>query len=285
MSENKDHGDIYILARDHDGSTRLTAQHFLMTTRIGGLLMPQLEPTAQKPGVKIADIATGNGIWGAYAAVAYPEAQVIGLDISDQQFPPAWTWPKNLSLDICNILRPLPQKLVGYFDIVNVRLLAPGLSGRKDFMTAIERFSDLLKPGGYLQWRDIHFPAWQTLDESLVIDDKRFSRFAQLLDEVLEGGISNRMFELGDLVTENPTFTEVSTHEPPILPWLLEYETSGAVKTFSEMLATARMTLARSERRKLALADEAQRQMDEYLRRQGLMVLKTKVITAKKAGV
>lgn len=101
----------------------------------------------------------------------------------------------------------------------------------------------------------------------------------------MEGGISNRMFELVDLVTENPTFTEVSKHEPPILPWLLEYETSRAVKTFSEMLLTARMTLAPSEREKLALADEAQRQMDEYLRKQGLIILRTKVIIAKKAEV
>ncbi|KAK5202914.1 hypothetical protein LTR41_011360 [Exophiala xenobiotica] len=281
-----------------------------MTTRVGGLLLPQLEPTAQKPDAKIADVATGNAIWGAYAAVEYPNAQVIGLDISDQQFPPAWTLPKNLSLDICNILRPLPQNLMGYFDIVNVRLMAPGLSDRKDFSTAIERFSELLskvcpsairsslptavtrpltkkstEPGGYLQWCDIHFPAWQTLDESLVINDKSFPRFAELLDEVLEGEISNRMFELGDLVTENPTFTEVSKHEPPILPWLLEYETSRAVKTFSEMLLTARMTLAHGEREKLALADEAQRQVDEYRRKQGLMILRTKVIIAKKAEV
>lgn len=77
----------------------------------------------------------------------------------------------------------------------------------------------------------------------------------------------------------------MSKHEPPILPWLLEYETSRAVKTFSQMLLTARMTLAHREREKLALADEAQRQVDEYLRKQGLMILRTKVIIAKKAEV
>ncbi len=36
----------------------------------------------------------------AMAAVEHPSAQVIDLDISDQQFPPACTLPKNLSLDI-----------------------------------------------------------------------------------------------------------------------------------------------------------------------------------------
>jgi hypothetical protein len=69
---------------------------------------------------------------------------VVGFDMSDQQFPPAWTLPKNLSLEVRSVLQPLPEKFAATFDIVHVRFLAGGLVGKEDYMKVISFLAGLL---------------------------------------------------------------------------------------------------------------------------------------------
>jgi len=92
------------------------------------------------------------------------------------------------------------------------------------------------------------------------------------------------MPELGDLVAESSSFTDVVKYDPPIIPWLLEYETTLAAKAFVEVLQGIRIFFASSEE-KLALLDEAQKALDEYLNSRGLITYKTKVVTAKKVAM
>lgn len=247
-------------------------------------------------------LAYCNRIWAAYVAEEYPNAQVVGLDISDDQFPPGWTVPKNLSLEVCNILDPLPEKFKGSFDIVHVRLLAGGLDGVEVFRKAIDQFAQLLsmgialcrtveddindtpEPGGYLQWNEAHFPSWQPVDKDLAIDSSKMTRFAELLDQAMGGRLRVRMQEVRELVSQNVSFTDVSEHEPKILPWLLQWETNLTVGAFLEISQMLKKVFVNNAE-KLALIDEARRDLDEHLKNKGLITYKTKVVIARKVEV
>lgn len=49
--------------------------------------------------------------------------QFDGFDISLDQCPPPEWLPSNISIRKLDILKPLPEELVGQYDIVHVRLL------------------------------------------------------------------------------------------------------------------------------------------------------------------
>lgn len=49
--------------------------------------------------------------------------QCDGLDISDEQFPHSAWLPKNVSLGKVDILKPIPEELVGKYDVVHVGLI------------------------------------------------------------------------------------------------------------------------------------------------------------------
>ncbi|KAK5098800.1 hypothetical protein LTS08_006178 [Lithohypha guttulata] len=106
---------------------------------------------------RIADVATGNGVWAAEVAREYPHALVLGLDISDAQYSPKWTWGRNLGFDLYDLLQDVPAHLQGQFDVVHVRLiLAAGPKVDKNIF--IDRFRKLLRPDGWLQWDDLCYP-------------------------------------------------------------------------------------------------------------------------------
>lgn len=83
-------------------------------------------------------------MWASEVALKYPNAQVVALDMSNEQYPPGWTMPKNLSFDTYNVLEPTPDKYVGYYDIVHIRFIVGGMKGTADFVTVIENVSKLL---------------------------------------------------------------------------------------------------------------------------------------------
>jgi hypothetical protein len=89
------------------------------------------------------------------------------------------------------------------------------------------------------------------------------------------------MLEVRDLVVLEPSFTDVVKYEPPVLPWLLEYETIVAIKGFLEMAQLAKKALAGSEE-KLTILDGAQGAADEFLQTSERITMATQVITAKK---
>lgn len=47
-----------------------------------------------------------------------------GFDITDAQFPPKEWLPANVTLDTLNILGPIPEHLMGKYDVVNIRYFA-----------------------------------------------------------------------------------------------------------------------------------------------------------------
>ncbi|KAH8892198.1 hypothetical protein GQ53DRAFT_781410 [Thozetella sp. PMI_491] len=126
--------DPYALMRNCSASSRLIAQHYLWKDLLGFLVHPSI-PT-QGVGLKIADVATGNGIWlHDLARDSHMSVELHGFDISlDQVDPPSQFW--------------------GYFDIVHVRLITVVIKNN-DPRPVLEKLTKLLKPGGYLQWDEV----------------------------------------------------------------------------------------------------------------------------------
>ena len=70
---------------------------------------------------------------GLSLAHEYPHAKVLALDISAEQYPPAWTRPANMEFGLWNFFDPLPDELAGRFDVVHIRAIcAPLVNGGRD---------------------------------------------------------------------------------------------------------------------------------------------------------
>jgi len=118
--------------------------------QLGYLIHPYIPSSS--PTLKIADVGAGTGV--DLAHYLPPTCTFRGFDISAAQFPPAATWPKNLTLYTNSILSPFPEPELGTYDLVNVRFMVTVLSG-KEWDTAVTNLRSLLKPGGWLQWIDM----------------------------------------------------------------------------------------------------------------------------------
>ena len=63
-------------------------------------------------------------IWLIEAARTLPaSAQLDGYDISSAQYPPEGWLPKNVDLKVLDMLDPVPEELVGKYDVVHVGLI------------------------------------------------------------------------------------------------------------------------------------------------------------------
>ncbi|MCJ1381958.1 hypothetical protein MMC17_005070 [Xylographa soralifera] len=149
QSNDKD----YVLKRDWQGSSRLNLQFFLWKNLLHFNLHSDIPQPA--PSARIADIATGTGLWLVDLAAALPSSiRFDGFDISLEQAPAASFLPANVYMHHWNMFDEPPQEFVGQFDIVHVRLVTLVIKNN-DPILLIENLRKLLKPGGYLQWDEV----------------------------------------------------------------------------------------------------------------------------------
>lgn len=151
-------------ARAFRTSARLHLQHFLTQNTIGYLLEPTIEEFVIGPRrsqqLKVADLACGNGIWltELYSTLtrANISAQLDGFDINPISFPNPTYLPASVSLKQLDILaKPFPVELIGVYDIVHIRAFAAIVSYKGgDPAPVLSVASQLLKPGGFLQWEE-----------------------------------------------------------------------------------------------------------------------------------
>ncbi|CAI7616428.1 unnamed protein product [Penicillium manginii] len=145
--------DPYALMRDCNANSRLTAQHYLWRDLLGFLVHPDIDTRAVD--LRVADVATGNGIWlHDFAHGKPPSTDLHGFDISlDQVGPKSWL-PANIHMHIWNIFENVPDEFVGFFDIVHVRLITVVVKNN-DPRPILANLNKLLRPGGYLQWDEV----------------------------------------------------------------------------------------------------------------------------------
>ncbi|EHK26247.1 uncharacterized protein TRIVIDRAFT_79707 [Trichoderma virens Gv29-8] len=144
-------GDNYVLGRSVMESVRLDGQHFIFKLQNGYTIHPQIPIT---PDTKIAEIGTGTGIWLLdVSSQVPPTVQLNGFDISEEQFPAQSTLPSNMTLQVMDAFAEVPAEHFEKYDVVHMRLWCAIIRGCDTF-PLIRHATQLLKPGGYLQWEE-----------------------------------------------------------------------------------------------------------------------------------
>jgi len=194
---------------------------------MGYLLHPKVEDhiRSRTTPPRILDLGTGTGIWAVEAARAYPSAIITGLDIADNQFPPPGTLPKQLTFSRYSFFEPVPAEFVGQFDVVHISFITAALfRGGRD--TVIKHITEFLKPGGYLQWREI------INEPNLVIDPVTLQKDPSPLKsmayaEKWTGYMKAQAWtkDMPQVLAEVGGFEQTEMVVPPLQPELLNLET------------------------------------------------------------
>ncbi|KAK0631451.1 S-adenosyl-L-methionine-dependent methyltransferase [Immersiella caudata] len=145
---------LYWGSNDERQSEALDINHHAQTLAIGGKLY--LAPLKKDKIKKVLDVGTGTGIWAIDFGDEFPNAEIIGTDISPIQ--PSWV-PPNVRFEIEDCCQPwtFPSN---HFDFIHIR----GLVGSIDDWNALfKRAYDSLKPGGWFQSYEPS-PVWETDD-------------------------------------------------------------------------------------------------------------------------
>ncbi|KAL2041973.1 hypothetical protein N7G274_005161 [Stereocaulon virgatum] len=112
---------------------------------------------------KVIDIGTGIGIWASDFADLYPDAEVIGTDLSPIQSVPQ---PPNLRFETDDACSEWVYP-TDHFDYIHVRLLYASIA---DWPAFYKECYDHLAPGGYLEHAEIS-PILKSDDGSTDIDE------------------------------------------------------------------------------------------------------------------
>lgn len=99
----------------------LRLQHEPTKTNLDGhILDPSIPPL--KPGMRIADVACGTGIWLLDALdTAPPGIAADGLDVHLEIAPPKAWLPDQVSFRKVDILKDLPRESVEQYDVINTQ--------------------------------------------------------------------------------------------------------------------------------------------------------------------
>ncbi|KAF8920766.1 S-adenosyl-L-methionine-dependent methyltransferase [Mucidula mucida] len=131
-----------------------------MHNGIDKFLGGKLSPADLGKPQKILEIGAGSGAWAIQAAKAYPDADVLAVDMNPL---PARPLPPNVRYQQLNVLEPFPFPAES-FDVIHIRLV---LCHLPDGHSVLSRIIDLVSPGGWLLVDDIDWSeAFQGLDKA-----------------------------------------------------------------------------------------------------------------------
>lgn len=172
----------YFMPNDDAEQDRMDMQHRAMFLAAGSELLyaPVKDPR------RIIDLGTGTGIWAIEISDKFPDAQVIGVDLSPIQpnFVPInvkfevddveddWTWPEN------------------HFDVIYSQFMLSGSISniRKYFEQAFKHCA----PGGYFELHDLFTSI--SSDHRPIADGSAVKEWCDLIREGIKG--FNRTLEL-----------------------------------------------------------------------------------------
>ncbi|KAK2015051.1 methyltransferase domain-containing protein [Colletotrichum eremochloae] len=126
---------------------RLDLVHTLMTKTIGNRLF--LAPIIKAKTHRILDVGTGTGIWSMEMGDLFPNAEILGIDLSAIQ--PDWV-PTNVKFVIDDIESEWVNNQT--FDFIFSRYMSGSLA---DWPTYVKRVYENLSPGGWAEFQDWSF--------------------------------------------------------------------------------------------------------------------------------
>ncbi|KAK3641095.1 hypothetical protein LTR56_011541 [Elasticomyces elasticus] len=158
------------------------------------------------------------GLWLTEVAAKYPQAQCVGFDISDKQFPPASDVETNFAKRVqfhaldATAEEGYGAEFEGQFDVVAVRLLHVSIAGAQ-WTRAVKNAVALLKPCGYLQWLDFdprsaHVVQSRPLLKRAAIDQliESFGEFLAATDSGATARLAQEMRESGLVDVQSELF-------------------------------------------------------------------------------
>ncbi|KXH51832.1 methyltransferase domain-containing protein [Colletotrichum salicis] len=199
----------YILPNDESEMDRLDFCHALLTKTIGNKLF--LAPIDEKRLNRILDVGTGTGIWAIEMGDKYPNAEILGNDLSAIQ--PAWI-PPNVKFEIDDV----ESEWIGEkYDFIFSRYMCGSIA---DWPKYVKRVYDNLNPGGWAEFQDWSFMIYS---DDGTIEGTELLRWVDLFMDACK--VFGRDGQIGPklegIVRENTTFVNVH-HQPykiPAGPW------------------------------------------------------------------
>ncbi|KAI5779309.1 S-adenosyl-L-methionine-dependent methyltransferase [Geopyxis carbonaria] len=140
--DENEHGK-YAFPNDEEEQLRLDLYHHIFTLFLDGKLF---SAPVENPR-RILDVGTGTGIWAIEVGFQFPDARVIGNDLSPIQ--PRWV-PSNVVFEVDDAELAWMQR-PGSVDFVHVRFLACAIS---DWPQLLQRAYTALRPGGWIEFSD-----------------------------------------------------------------------------------------------------------------------------------
>ncbi|KAH6630977.1 S-adenosyl-L-methionine-dependent methyltransferase [Chaetomium sp. MPI-SDFR-AT-0129] len=180
----------YLYPNDDTENNRAEEQYMIMKEAMDGRL--HLAPFSRtNPPRKVLDIATGTGLWAIEMGDLYPEAEIIGTDLSPIQpgfVPPnVHFFVEDSSEDWC-----YPPE----FDFIHTRVTIGCWSDMKKQI--LQRAFDHLRPGGWFESQEI--PVGIDCDDGTLTDNYGWARWVR---EFRAGSrIANRQVDNGPQIKE-----------------------------------------------------------------------------------
>ena len=140
----------YMFPNDEDEQDRMDIQHEMYMRACDQKL--HLAPLGDTNGIRCLDIGTGTGIWCMQMGDLYPEAEILGNDLSPIQ--PAMV-PQNVKFEVDDVESPWMHS--SKFDYIHSRFMAGSIA---DWPGLVQQCYDNLKPGGIIELQDGDFIAY-----------------------------------------------------------------------------------------------------------------------------
>ncbi|KAL0782489.1 hypothetical protein CaCOL14_000395 [Colletotrichum acutatum] len=200
----------YVFPNDETEMDRLDVVHTLLVKTIGNRLF--LAPIDEHKTHRILDVGTGTGIWAMEMGDLFPNAEILGNDLSAIQ--PAWV-PPNVKFEIDDV----ESEWIGEdkYDFIFSRYMAGALA---DWPTYVRRVYENLNPGGWAEFQDWDYMLYSDDGTTEGTELLRWMGYFMEACEVLgrDGQVGPK---LETLVRENTGLINI-VHKPfkiPAGPW------------------------------------------------------------------
>ncbi|KAL7961775.1 S-adenosyl-L-methionine-dependent methyltransferase [Trichoderma compactum] len=158
----------YFAPIDEEEMTRLGEMHSMLRTVFDNRL---IFPPVSKPE-KILECGFGAADWAVDVAEHYPDAEVVGLDISPHMIPEVLPDNLELQVDDLNGEFTFPSN---YFDVVHSQMMAGGIHATR-WPSYLRDMYRVLQPGGWCQLVEMYFNAQS--DNGTLSADHALSRWS-----------------------------------------------------------------------------------------------------------
>lgn len=167
----------YPLPNDEPEMERLDFMHMLLTKALGEKLF--LAPIDKGKTQRILDIGTGTGIWAMDMGDEYPEAEVLGNDLSAIQS--SWV-PPNVKFEVDDVESEWTFNQT--FDFIFCRYMTACI---KDWPKLVNTIFDNTTPGGWAEIQDFNLMYYSD-DKSFGPNRQTYTWITKLLEASNEAG-------------------------------------------------------------------------------------------------